>query len=142
MMICGAGLGFFLDFYRIMAREWWLIRKTRHILDVLYWLVATFIILLILYKSNGMQIRPIIFVAVLIGMIIYYCTVSSIFIPIIQRGIRVVKSIIQFFRNIINACIIRPLCLLSRFLIATTIFLCKLVVQLFYSIWQRFSSKE
>jgi spore cortex biosynthesis protein YabQ len=142
MMICGAGLGFFLDFYRIMARECWLIRKTRHLLDVLYWLVATFTILLILYKSNGMQIRPITFVAILIGMIIYYGTVSSIFVPIMHKSIRMVKSIVQFFGNIINACLIRPFWLFCRFLIATSIFLCKLVLQLIHSIWQRFRLKE
>ena len=123
MLMCGAGLGFFLDFYRIMARECWLIRKTRHLLDVLYWLVATFIILLILYKSNGMQVRPITFVAILIGMIIYYGTLSSIFIPIMHKSIRMVNSVVQF-------------------LIATSIFLYKLVLQLIYSIWQRFRSKE
>ena len=134
MMLCGAGLGLLFDFYRIIAKESWLVRKMIHFLDILYWLVATFIIFIILYKSNGAQIRPITLIAILIGALIYFGLASSIFVPVMQKSVRMVKSIVHS--------IIRPLRFICGFLVATSIFLYTIVVQLLHSIWQRFRSKE
>ncbi|QGQ93696.1 spore cortex biosynthesis protein YabQ [Paenibacillus psychroresistens] len=132
MIGCGLGLGVFFDIYRVLTDKLKLSRWIISILDIMYGLIAAVAVFRVLYYSNYGQLRFFIFVALILGIYLYYKWFS--------------KLVIQFVFNLIkglewlwNLLIVRPvqlfysiLTIFFGFFKVLTIFFYKLMLQLSY----------
>jgi spore cortex biosynthesis protein YabQ len=132
MIGCGLGLGIFFDIYRVISGKLDLNRWIIAILDIIYGLVAAAAVFRVLYYSNYGQLRFFIFLALLLGIFLYYRLLSRIII-------RIVVKIIALMEWAWNRIIIRPIQLFYTvlhiffgFFKALTIFFYKLMLQLTY----------
>jgi spore cortex biosynthesis protein YabQ len=142
MILSGLALGVFYDIYRVVARLLRAVRKLQPIFDIAYWIAAALLVFRVLYISNFGQLRMFVFLALLLGISIYYALLSGWVIRIIYGVIRAGKAVIRFCVRLFHAVIVRPILLLYRvvkvllgFLLALSIFLGKFVLQLLYPLW-------
>lgn len=142
MMLSGIGMGIVFDGYRVVSDElrisrWWI-----PVFDLLYWIAATIAVFQVLSASNEGEVRAYIFLGLLLGIGFYYWLFSRIVVAVVHGIIRAIRAIIQFVIRMFVIFIIRPLQLLYKliklifaFLLAFTIFLIKVVIQLFRPLW-------
>ena len=100
-IINGIIIGVLFDFFRILRKT----IKTKDIItyfqDILFWLLTGFIILYSTFTFNNGEIRIFMFIAILIGVIVYMTLVSSYVIKINVTIINFIKNIIQKIFNIL-----------------------------------------
>lgn len=93
-IINGIIIGVIFDFFRILRKT----IKTKDIItyiqDILFWVLTGFIILYSTFTFNNGEIRIFMFVAILIGIILYMTLVSSYIIKINVTIINFIKNII------------------------------------------------
>ena len=73
--------------------------------DMLYWVVCGFMGFYMLYVCNYAEIRPYIFIGIILGAVFYFLTFSIIFMKIATLMINYIKALVK---KIIK-CIISPL---------------------------------
>jgi spore cortex biosynthesis protein YabQ len=132
MIGSGLGLGICFDIYRVLTGKLNLKRWTIAILDIIYGLAAAIAVFRVLYYSNYGQLRLFIFLAIWVGIYIYYQWFSKGIIWIVLR-------IIEGLEWVWNVFIVRPIQLFYKilwiffgFFKAVTIFFYKLMLQLTY----------
>jgi spore cortex biosynthesis protein YabQ len=132
MIGCGLGLGVIFDIYRVLSDKLNLSRWVIAILDITYGLIAAVAVFRVLYYSNYGQLRFFIFVALILGVYLYYKWFS-------KRVIRNVVRIINGIDWLWQVFIVRPIQLFYKVLLiffgffkALTIFFYKLMLQLSY----------
>ncbi len=108
-LICiGFTSGFIFDFYHILKK---FIRVTpwlQMILDFSLWLILTMVTAFLLLLVNWGEVRLYIFIAMGVGLILYYLlfspTVKKIYVFLIDKFLKIItfitKNIIRFFRFI------------------------------------------
>jgi len=143
MVLSGAALGLLYDGYRVLSGELRFPRWMLPPLDILYWAVATAAVFRVLYLSNGGEVRIYVFLALLLGISMYFALLSGFFVQAIQRAIELVRRLIRFSIWLFDVLVVRPVIGLYRlciavlgFLAALSIFLGKLVIQLLYPLWK------
>lgn len=139
MLLCGLILGISFDIYRVSARPLFRQRWILFIMDILYWVVSTFLIFRMLYVSNDGEIRLFVFLGVLLGAWGYFRYISSYIITIVESAIKMLRRLMIFGYQCIEIIILRPIRMSYRFFViligiitAMTMFLFKIVVQLLY----------
>jgi spore cortex biosynthesis protein YabQ len=142
MIASGLALGVFYDIYRVVARLLRAVRKLQPVFDIAYWIAAALLVFRVLYASNYGQLRMFVFLALLLGISIYYALLSGWVIRLIYAVIRAGQAVIRFCVRLFQAVVIRPILFLYRvakvllgFLLALSIFLGKFVLQLLYPLW-------
>jgi spore cortex biosynthesis protein YabQ len=132
MIGCGLGLGVFFDIYRVLTSKFNLKRWVIAILDIAYGLAAAVAVFRVLYYSNYGELRIFIFVALMLGIYLYYKWFSKRFIKLVLRIIHYIEWLWDVF-------IVRPIQLFYKILMiffgffkALTIFFYKLMLQLSY----------
>lgn len=110
----GIIMGMFYDliriFRKIIPHPNWLIQVE----DLLYWITCACFAFIMIYWKNYGQIRGFAFIGILIGGILYFCTLSIVFmkiatwtIDLIKRAvIRIIKIILIPIRYIIKIMLI------------------------------------
>ena len=142
MFSSGLALGVLYDIYRVFARLLRLSRWIIPLIDLIYWLVATVFVFRLLYYSNQGQVRIFIFLALFLGISFYFALISRWIIRLLHWLIKLAKAIYRLIRKLIHIFIVRPVIFLYRgfmvlagFLLALSIFLGKVVLQLLYPFW-------
>ncbi|UVI30369.1 spore cortex biosynthesis protein YabQ [Paenibacillus spongiae] len=142
MLLSGIGMGVVFDGYRVVSDElkinrWWI-----PVFDLLYWIAATVIVFQVLSASNEGEVRTYVFLGLLLGIGCYYWLFSRIVVRLVHGLIRATRAIIQFAVRAFVLLVIRPLGLLYKlaklilaFLLAFTIFLFRIVLQLLRPLW-------
>jgi spore cortex biosynthesis protein YabQ len=132
MIGCGLGLGIFFDIYRVISSKLDLKHWVIAILDLIYGLVAAVAVFRVLYYSNYGQLRFFIFLALLLGIYLYYQLFSNIII-------RIVVKVIELLDWAWNKLVVKPIQLFYKvlhiffgFFKAMTVFFYKLMLQLTY----------
>lgn len=90
----GILMGVLFDLVRIFRK---LIKHPNFLVqieDMLYWVVCGFVSFYMLYICNYAEIRPYIFIGIILGGILYLCTFSIIFMKIATIIIDYIKRII------------------------------------------------
>lgn len=143
MFLSGCLLGGILDTYRVVTGQLKLTRWLVPVFDVLYWLAAMVIVFRVLYWSNYGEVRVFVFLGLIAGVAIYYTLMSATVIRIILLVITSLKACWRFSVRLFRLLVIAPLRMIIRMLSAllmffgaTTIFLCKFVLQLVYPLWK------
>lgn len=132
MIGSGLGLGVFFDIYRVLTGKLHLKRWVIAILDIIYGMAAAVAVFRVLYYSNFGQLRFFIFLALLLGIYIYYQWFS-------KKVIRIVLWVIESIEWGWDVFIVRPIQLFYKILAiffgffkALTIFFYKTMLQLSY----------
>lgn len=113
-IVTGIVLGLVFDCYRVFWRTVKPKLVLTWILDLLYWLIATVIVLVALLFSNWGELRFYIFIGIVSGAIVYYRLLSTYIIKIIIYTVHMVSILINFINNILNILIFRPAIYLTR----------------------------
>jgi spore cortex biosynthesis protein YabQ len=132
MIGCGLGLGVFFDIYRVLTGKFNLKRWVIAILDIAYGLAAAVAVFRVLYYSNYGQLRLFVFIALMLGIYLYYKWFSKGVIQLVLRIINLVEWVWNVF-------IVRPIQLYNKILLIffgffklLTIFFYKFMLQLSY----------
>lgn len=99
--ICGIVLGVLFDVFRIFRKtissnDWWV-----YIQDILFWLVASFIVFAVLLYINNAQIRVYEFLAVILGGVFYFLCFSRLIMSVSVTLINFIKFILTWIIKII-----------------------------------------
>lgn len=132
-------MGAIFDTYRVLSGQLRVPRWLIPLLDIVYWVLSTILVFRGLYASNHGQVRVFVFIGLLLGGWIYMRLFSRWIIKLVLLLIRIVKALIRFIIRTFELTIIKPIQLLYRlvivifgFLLAISIFLYKIVLQLLY----------
>ncbi|MBD2872657.1 spore cortex biosynthesis protein YabQ [Paenibacillus sp. IB182493] len=143
MLLSGLGMGTVFDGYRVVSNElkfprWWL-----PVLDVIYWMAAALVVFRALYASNNGEVRAYVFIGLAFGMILYYFLLSKIVIVLVKWLIGAVRKLVAFVLKCLDLLIVKPIKLIYKLIVvilgfgsALTIFLFKIVLQLFRPFWR------
>ncbi len=85
LFIAGSGLGILIDIYRVMRSQLKLKGFFSSIGDFLFWVLATFFIIPLLYWSTWLELRFYVWLSLGLGLIFYYSMFSRALIPVILK---------------------------------------------------------
>lgn len=100
-VIMGIIVGFIYDWFRVFRR---IIKHSNifiQIEDCIYWIfvsIATFVIML---NKNYGEIRAFLICGVFIGMVIYFNTISILFMKVSMAVVKTIKKVLVLFFNIL-----------------------------------------
>lgn len=142
MFTSGWSLGILFDIYRVVTRPMHLPKWMFGVLDILYWCTATIFVFRMLFLSNYGELRFFVFLGLLVGIGFYFAVMSKVTIEAIQLMIRCILWLVRFVIQLFNVMVIKPIIMLYKlfvtlvgFIVAVSIFLLKIVLQLFYPFW-------
>lgn len=93
--LTGVVIGFLFDFFRILRRSIKTSNIVTYIQDILFWILTGIIILYSIWYFNNGEIRIYVFLGIIIGILIYTTTLSSIIVKVFTK-------ILVFFINILK----------------------------------------
>lgn len=142
MLLSGIGMGIVFDGYRVVSDELRVSRIWVPIFDLLYWIAATIAVFQVLSSSNHGEVRAYVFLGLVLGIGCYYWLFSRITVRLVKLLIQTVRVLSSFTVQTFKLLVVRPIILLYRlirlllaFVLAFTIFLFKIVVQLVRPLW-------
>ncbi len=97
----GFFIGFVYDLFRIFRKTIKHLNIFIQIEDFLYWLFVSIVMYYILLHENYGEVRAFSIIGAFIGMVIYFFTLSQIFVSITMKIIKLFKKIIAFIIKII-----------------------------------------
>lgn len=106
----GVIIGILFDVFRILRRTIKTANIITYIEDVLFWILTGVLILYNIWYFNNGEIRIYMFLAIILGVLIYMSTLSNILIKIFSKVLQTIikivelpfKTIISIFRKIIT----------------------------------------
>lgn len=96
-VINGILIAFIFDIFRITRKSFKTPDWVTYVEDILFWLITCIILAYSIYKYNNGEIRLFMFIATLIGSIIYILTISKYIIKMSVRIINILKKIFNTF---------------------------------------------
>lgn len=97
----GFFIGFVYDLFRIFRRTLKHPNIFIQIEDLIYWVFVSLVMYYILLSKNYGEVRAFSIIGAFIGMIIYFLTLSQIFVPITVKIINFIKKTILFIIKIV-----------------------------------------
>lgn len=101
-IINGILIGILFDIFRILRKSFKTNDIVTYIEDTLFWIISGIIILYSIFIFNNGEIRLFIFLAILLGIVVYIFLFSKYFIKINLLIIATIKKIISFIWQIIK----------------------------------------
>lgn len=109
--LTGVIIGILFDFFRILRRTIKTSNFITYIEDILFWILTGFLILYNIWYFNNGEIRIYMFLGIILGVLIYMLTLSSILIKIFSKILQTLinmlklpfKTIISVFRKIVTS---------------------------------------
>lgn len=100
-ILSGAGIGILFDLFRILRKLFKTPDIITYIEDILFWMLTGLFLLYIIFKYSFGQLRIYMFVSLIIGIVIYFLTISKYFIKLNVKIIRIYK--IYYIKNFIRS---------------------------------------
>lgn len=100
-ILSGAVIGILFDLFRILRKSFKTPDIITYIEDILFWILTGLFLLYIIFKYSFGQLRIYMFVSLIIGIIIYFLTISKYFIKLNVKTIRIYK--IYYIKNFIRS---------------------------------------
>ena len=101
-LINGLLIGLLFDFFRISRKAVKTADFITYVEDALFWILTGFIILYSIFTYNNGEIRLFMFLAVILGILIYLMFISKMILNISLSIINIVKKIFSIVFNIIK----------------------------------------
>ena len=116
--VTGIVIGVLFDIFRILRRSFKTADWLTTIQDILFWILAGFVILFSIFKFNNGEVRIYIFVGIALGVLIYMLTLSKYIVKYSVIIIKFIKKILSYPINLIlkvsNFVIIKPMKFLTQ----------------------------
>ncbi len=100
--VCGMAAAFVYDLFRIFRKAVRTGSLMTFVQDVLYWLIAAFIMFITVFYSNDGELRGFLFLGAFIGVVLYALIFSRIIMSSSLFIIRVTVKIIKFISFIVS----------------------------------------
>lgn len=100
-ILSGAVIGILFDLFRILRKSFKTPDIITYIEDILFWILTGLFLLYIIFKYSFGQLRIYMFVSLIIGIVIYFLTISKYFINLNVKIIRIYK--IYYIKNFIRS---------------------------------------
>ncbi|MCI8272953.1 MAG: spore cortex biosynthesis protein YabQ [Clostridia bacterium] len=100
--LTGVAIGILFDFFRILRKSFKTADIITYIEDVLFWILTGVLVLYNIWYFNNGEIRIFMFLSIIIGIMIYMLTLSSILIKIFHTTLNIVKNIVNKVINILK----------------------------------------
>ena len=108
--LTGVAIGILFDCFRILRRTIKTSNIVTYIEDVLFWILTGLLVLYNIWYFNNGEIRIFMFLGIILGVLIYMSTLSSIIITVFSKILETIikvlvlpfKTIISIFRKIIT----------------------------------------
>lgn len=91
----GVAIGVLFDIFRILRRTIKTSNIITYIEDILFWILTGILILYNIWYFNNGEIRIFMFLGIILGVLIYICTLSKIFIKIFSKVLLVIKKVFE-----------------------------------------------
>ena len=101
-LINGLLIGLLFDFFRILRKAIKTADFITYIEDALFWILTGFIILYSIFTYNNGEIRLFMFMAIILGILIYLAFISKMILNISLGIINVIKKILSTIFSIIE----------------------------------------
>ncbi len=109
----GIVIGVLFDIFRILRRSFKTADWLTTLQDILFWILAGFVILFSIFKFNNGEIRSYIFVGITLGVLIYILIFSKYIVQCSVILIKFIKKLISYPLNLIlkilNFLLINPI---------------------------------
>ena len=100
-ILSGAVIGILFDLFRILRKSFKTPDIITYIEDILFWILTGLFLLYIIFKYSFGQLRIYMFVSLIIGIVIYFLTISKYFIKLNIKIIRIYK--IYYIKNFVRS---------------------------------------
>lgn len=98
--LTGIIIGIIFDFFRILRKSFKTSNIITYIEDIIFWILTGFIILYAIWFFNNGEIRTYIFLGIIMGILVYMVTLSSIIIKLFTKILTIIKQIfIKIFKK-------------------------------------------
>ena len=101
-LLNGLLIGLLFDFFRILRKAMKTADFITYIEDALFWILTGFIILYSIFTYNNGEIRLFMFLAIILGLLIYLAFISKMILSISLGIINIVKKILGIIFHIIK----------------------------------------
>lgn len=91
----GIAIGLLFDFYRSLRRNFKVVRKVSFLFDLIFWLLITGVIFTTINALEKFDLRYYHFVALFLGFVLYYYTISKYVFMIFNKIISFVTSLFK-----------------------------------------------
>ena len=116
--LTGVAIGILFDFFRILRRSIKTSNIVTYIQDILFWSLTGIIVLYNIWYFNNGELRIFVFLGLILGILIYMATLSSIIVKIFTR-------IMIFLINILKVPFKMIYKIISKIITGITIFFYK-----------------
>ena len=116
--LTGVAIGILFDFFRILRRSIKTSNIVTYIQDILFWILTGIIVLYSIWYFNNGELRIFVFLGLILGILIYMATLSSIIVKIFTR-------IMIFLINILKVPFKMIYKIISKIITGITIFFYK-----------------
>ena len=93
--LTGVIIGLLFDFFRVLRKSFKTSDIITYIEDILFWILTGILILFSIWYFNNGEIRLFMFFGIIIGVMIYMLTLSSIIIKIIYLILDILKKVMN-----------------------------------------------
>lgn len=116
--LTGVAIGILFDFFRILRRSIKTSNLVTYIQDILFWILTGIIVLYSIWYFNNGELRIFVFLGLIIGILIYMTTLSSIIVKIFTKilvfGINILKVPFKIIYSLISKIIIGIVVLFNK----------------------------
>ena len=93
--LTGVAIGILFDFFRILRRSIKTSNLVTYIQDILFWILTGIIVLNSIWYFNNGELRIFVFLGLIIGLLIYMTTLSSIIVKIFTKLLVILINILK-----------------------------------------------
>ena len=93
--LTGVAIGILFDFFRILRRSIKTSNLVTYIQDILFWILTGIIVLYSIWYFNNGELRIFVFLVLIIGLLIYMTTLSSIIVKIFTKLLVILINILK-----------------------------------------------
>ena len=101
--LTGVAIGILFDFFRILRRSIKTLDIITYIEDVLFWILTGLLVLYNIWYFNNGEIRIYMFLGIIMGILVYMSTLSSIIIRIFSKILQTIIKVLELPFKTINA---------------------------------------
>lgn len=120
--IDGVLIGIIFDIFRILRKAIKTSDFVTYIEDFLFWIITSIILFYSIFTYNNGELRFFMFLAVILGFVLYLCTISSYLIKINVKIINVIKRIFLNLFEIIYKPLIKTFKILKKIIFKPILF--------------------
>ncbi len=120
--IDGVLIGIIFDIFRILRKTIKTSDFVTYIEDFLFWIITSIILFYSIFTYNNGELRFFMFLAVILGFVLYLCTISSYLIKINVKIINVIKRIFLKLFEIIYKPLIKTFKILKKVIFKPILF--------------------